>query len=400
MSAAPPERYPTSFFVAMLSSILFFFSLQGPFPVLPLYAVEIGAGEATWGLTFTLVSALSVALRLPGGSLSDRLGRRGIMIFGGLMLMSSWLILWGVPNSTGLLVGRAVQGIGIGTFTTVYRALIMDLAPEARRGQAVGLSNLTFPLGVIIGAPLGEWIKSQCGYGPTFLYGAVMAGACVLLALFVRGSGHSLSSPQSLVKGIRLIFPRRGIQASLWGMVSASVVFVSVFTFLPLLIAERGIAGAGFAFSIYALIQLVGQPLGGSLGDRFGRRWVVIAGLLIKMAGILAFLNAEGQAVLYLGSALAGLGIALVLVSLDTIALSSAPPELRGTAAGLQYASFDCWVGILGWLLGVIATQTDYETIYILMAVIVGLWTFLMWFLIPPGTGQPIDQPAAEPAVR
>ncbi len=383
----------------MLSSILFFFSLQGPFPVLPLYAVEIGAGEAVWGLTFTLVSALAVTLRLPGGVLSDRLGRKGVMLFGGLMLMAGWLILWGIPNTAGLLIGRAVQGISIGTFTTVYRALIMDLAPKARRGQAVGLSNLSFPLGVILGAPLGEWIKSQYGYGPTFLYGAGMAGACVLLVLFVRSNGHSLSS-QSLMKGVRVVFPRRGIQAGIWGMVSVAVVFVSVFTFLPLLMAERVIAGTGFAFSIYAFVQLVGQPLGGSLGDRFGRRWVVVAGVLIKAAGILAFLSARGQDILYLGSALAGFGIALVLVNLDTIVLSSAPSDLRGTAAGLEYASFDCWVGILGWLLGAIAARTDYESIYILMAVMVALWGVLMWLLIPPHMGQPIKQPAAEPVVR
>ena len=74
------------------------------------------------------------------------------------------LILTGTLLSGNLLIGRGFQGIGIGLFTTAYKALIMDLAPPEKRGEALGLGNLSFGLAIIAGPPLGEYAYHLGGY--------------------------------------------------------------------------------------------------------------------------------------------------------------------------------------------------------------------------------------------
>jgi MFS family permease len=397
MSSSPPGRYPPSFFIAMLSSTLFLFSYQAFFPVLPIYAHDIGAGDAGWGLAFSVTAWVAVALRLLGGPLTDRLGRRVVMAFGGLFLVAGGLIYWATADFWGLLVGRACHGVAIGTFTTSYKALIVDLAPEARRGEAVGLGNLTFGLALIFAPPLGEYIQSRFGYGPTFLFGAAVALLCVLVVGFIRVTGYTPSS-HSLLAGIREAFPRRTTQIGIWGMLSFGALFVSVMTFLPLLADSRGITGVGFAFSVYALMELLGQPLGGRLGDRLGRRLVVVIGLCVGALGELLFLFAGTRLMLYLGAGFVGFGVAATRVSLDTIVVEGAPHALRGTSVGLEYGSGDTWIALGSWSLGFIADRTGYSTIYTIMMIVPLLLVFLMWFMIPANLGRLAGRAASESA--
>ena len=151
------------------------------------------------------------------------------------------------------------------------------------------------------------------------------------------------------------------------------------------------------AFSVYSAAQLLSQPIGGRLGDRIGWRPLIVPGLLFGALGVYLWLIAQGWGILYLGAAIAGTGTAVARIGLDTIMFNGAPDELRGTAAGLQYASFDIWNGTMAWGLGFLVTRTSYETIYTIMALIPLLWAILMWFIIPRGSGRVSGQPAFEP---
>ncbi len=394
-SSPAATRYSRSFFLAMMTSALYFLSLQALLPVLPLYALEIGVDEAAWGLAVSAVSVAAVTLRLLGGSLADRIGRKGVMVAGALVSILAAAIMWLTASFAGLLVGRALQGVSIGLFTTAYKALVMDLAPPTRRGQAIGLGNLTFGFSLITAPPLGEWVQHTYGYGMTFLL-SIGIMVLVLVAInLVSFSGHRPTT-HSILSGTRHVLPLRTTQIGIWGMLSNAVLFSSIFSFLPLLAAARGVSGVGLAFSAYALTELLGQPLGGWLGDHLRRRLVVAAALLVGGLGIFCFLVSGGRFLIYVGAALVGLGSSVMRVNLDTIVLSGAPLDLRGTATGLEYASFDTWIGTLGWLLGIVTVRSGYTTIYTIMALVPPLWAVLMWFLIPPDLDAAIATTSVE----
>jgi MFS family permease len=390
---AKSQRYSPSFFLAIGTSVLFMFSFHALLPVLPVYTLDIGADAAAWGVTVTVTAWVATLIRLFGGTFSDRLGRRRVMLVGALVGMVGPGLIWATNSYSGLLIGRAFQGISIGLFTTAYKALIMDLAPPEKRGEALGLGNLSFGMAIIAGPPLGEFAYHLGGYGAAFLM-CIIAIVPVLIALNLISAGEYLPSGQSAIAGTREVFPTRSMQAGIWGMLMIASLFTAIFTFLPLLVEDRGIVGVGLAFSVYAIMELIGQSVGGRLGDRFGRRLVIPTAVLIGAGGVFAFLTADSRALMYIGSALIGLGASTARVNIDFTVLNGAPAHLRGTATGLQYASNDTWIGAMGWVFGIVAVQSGFDLVYTALVAILVVGAGLMAAIVPPRRGGTMEEQA------
>jgi MFS family permease len=183
------------------------------------------------------------------------------------------------------------------------------------------------------------------------------------------------------------------MQIGIWGMLGNASVLTALLIFMPLLAEERGIRGAGIAFSVYALAELSGHPIGGRIGQSVGRRPVIMAGLLTAAIGVLTLRQAQTTALLYAGAAASGFGVAILRVSLDTLVFEGAPDDLRATAAGLEYAGMDGWNGMLSWIVGLVVAAAGYDAAYGLMAAIPLVWIAVMWVLVPPRAREAILRP-------
>jgi predicted MFS family arabinose efflux permease len=380
------QRYPLGFFLAMLASLMFFASIHTPSPIFPLFAIEdIRTDEAGWGMASALVAWFAMAFRLPAGALADRVGRRRVMAIGGGLSVLSWVLLAFARSFGVLVLQRALTGITIAAFATSYKALVVDLAPPDRRGEAIGLGNLTFS-GALIGAsPLGEAIAAALGYRAVFLASGGFAALALVFLLPLR-EPPAASHREPLWRGAADALRRREVQIGVGGMLGVSAAFVGVFTYLPLWAASRGITqGVGTAFSVLALADLVAQPIGGWLGDRISRRWVMGPGMLMAAGGMMLISNPVGALPLcmYVGVILMAVGMAFTRVNLDMLAQASVPHHLRGTAAAIEYAFFDVWNGVFGWGMGVLAVRAGYSAIYVAGAGVCLVWAIGLWLLAP-----------------
>lgn len=399
MSSLPPSdhapadkrihTYPRAFFVAMVACALFFLSLVSLFPILPRYALSLGLNEADWGLSTAIVGVVAAVLRIVGGPLADRVGRKPVLIVGGLAAAAGSLILIGASGWWGFLTGRVVQGIAVGLFSTAYKALVIDMSPEARRGEAIGLGNLTFSAALFVAPPIAEWIQSRYGFSATLLFTAIAGLAATLVLWPVRATGHT-PAHRSMLSCARVVIPLPSTLVGIVGMLSAAFAFVATFTFLPFLAEQRNIAGVGVAFSVFALADISGQPFGGRLGDRFGRRFVIGPGLVLAALGVFLFLQARGAPVLYTGAALIGVGTAVARVNIDMLVMEGAPLDLRGTAGGWQYFSWDIWIGAISGLLGYLVRNAGYEAVYALLAVATLMMGLVMWLITPFATRRTV----------
>jgi len=380
------QRYSLSFFLAMLASLGFFAAFHTPSPIFPLFAVEdIGTDEAGWGAANALVAWFAMAFRLPAGALADRIGRRRVMFIGGGLAVLAWGMLYGVDSFVGLLIQRALTGVMIACYTTSYKALIVDLAPPNRRGEAIGLGGLTFSAALIGASPLGEAIAAAFGYRATFLVSTVFAALAVLLLLPIREPVSS-AHRDPVLKGIADVLRCREARVGVGGMLGLSAMFVGVFTYLPLWADSRGITyGVGMAFSAFALADLVAQPIAGWLSDRVSRHWVMGFGMLMTAGGMtLIYLPAGPQPFcMYAGAILIAAGMALTRVNLDMLAQTFVAHRLRGTATAIEYAFYDVWNGIWGWVMGVLVLRAGYSSIYITGAVVGLVCAVMLWLLAP-----------------
>jgi Arabinose efflux permease len=132
---------------------------------------------ALWAPAVLVVMALAYSLSAyPAGVLSDRLGRRGVLMAGlGLLLLADvMLAFW--PGWAGLALGVVAWGLHLGFTQGVFAALIADSAPANLRGTAFGLFHLLTGVALLVASVVAGLMWDGVGFQATFLLGAVFAG--------------------------------------------------------------------------------------------------------------------------------------------------------------------------------------------------------------------------------
>ena len=153
-------------------------------PLLPFYAQTFGASPTTIGLLFASFSVAQFIAAPVLGELSDRWGRRPILIFSLLGTVVSFALLAMAHSITMLFIARIVDGLSGGNITTA-RAYIADVTPVEDRAKRYGLIGAAFGLGFIFGPALGALFAHISYTAPIWVAAAVSAIAALLAFLWL-----------------------------------------------------------------------------------------------------------------------------------------------------------------------------------------------------------------------
>ncbi len=146
---------------------------------------DAGLPVALVPLVMVIMNAVYAVVSTPAGSLSDRIGRRPLLVAGLLVLVAADLVLALVPGLVGLFLGVSLWGLYMGLTQGLMSALVADTAPADLRGTAFGIFNLVVAAALLIASTLAGFLWQRWGASATFLVGAGFAGAAAL-ALIVR----------------------------------------------------------------------------------------------------------------------------------------------------------------------------------------------------------------------
>ncbi|OZC02184.1 MFS transporter [Rubricoccus marinus] len=253
-------------------------------PILPRIGAELGVEEGTLGL---LVTVYAVALGLCGlvaGPVSDRFGRRAIILWGSAS-MTVALALHGLANSyEALLLARAASGAAGGMLSGAAVAYIGDGFRADRRGWASGWVMSGFSVGQIIGIPAGIALAEAGGFRMPFLGFAAVMGITFVLAFWALPQVAGTRSRQRLTVGSALASYSDLLRwsdtraASLVYLVLFAGVGLFVIYFPSWLESELGFTSAMVA-GLYALggtANVLTGPQAGRLSDRIGRKPVIV----------------------------------------------------------------------------------------------------------------------------
>jgi len=134
---------------------------------------------------------VKAASSVPGGSLSDRLGRKPLIVAGWLLYAAVYVLFGRATETWHAWALFLVYGLYFGLTEGVEKALVADLVPAARRGAAFGWYNLAIGLGALPASVLFGMVWDRYGAGPAFGVGAVLAVAAAGgLILLVPSSMH------------------------------------------------------------------------------------------------------------------------------------------------------------------------------------------------------------------
>lgn len=348
-------------FVIVLVDVL---GLTIVFPLLPLYAESFGASAFVASL---LVPAYAVCQMLSGpvlGSLSDRVGRRRILILSQSGTLVGFLMIASAPALWVVFVGRVLDGLTAGNLT-VAQAYIADRTTPQNRARSFALIGIAFGVGFMVGPALGGYLSHYGLSVPLFLAAGLSASSILCTSLLLpeersqtaaRGAEHGASDARTAAPpaGRRLSvldfgqyaqYFRRpvvgGILLEFFLYWFAFAMFTSGFA----LFAERRYAVAGHAFTpkeigwMYALAGLVGVIVqGGLLGrlvGRFGEKRLIQVGLVALGLGYSMLAGVEPWLSLSASVVVAAFGNALLRPNMTSLLTQVIDRSEQGVVLGL-----------------------------------------------------------------
>ena len=368
---APARRgYPAGFYLALVANFFFFASFQWSYVTLPGFIQLLGGDAAHIGLAFGLSTLSAVVVRPAIAPLIDRWGRRLALAVGAALFALEPVLYTLTSTVWPFLAVRLMRGLGLAAFTTAYTALVADLAPEERRGEAIGLSGITNNLGMLFMPALGSAVLAWSDYTVHFW---AAGGIAVLSLLFVLPLRKPAQTPREGPRSGQDDTPGARSESSFWqvarqkpvwlaslGGTGLAVAYGAALSFMPPLADERRLAAAGAYFTAFALAMMAAQAGAGWLSDRVGRRAVALPGMAAAALAVLGLALAHSDLALLASGAGLGLSWGLVRAGLDTEVVDAVSTEARASALGVLYTCFDAGIGLGSFGLGLAAGAWGY----------------------------------------
>jgi predicted MFS family arabinose efflux permease len=393
MQEIPTQEDPPRAFLVVFTLWLLVFSSASQTmiisPILPRIGVELDIADAALGTLVTAYSLMVALFAILAGPVSDKVGRRRILLLGcGAMTFALVLHAFVADYFSFLLVRMLAGGAG-GMLSGAAVSYIGDAFPYRRRGWATGWVMSGSAVGQIVGIPLGIVMAARWGFKSPFYMFAVTMAATVLLIFLgmpqpeVKRTEHPLSVGKAARDYLDML--RRPEVA--WAAVAYFMSFfgLSVFTiYLPTwLERDIGLSPDEIAvmFLFGGIANVLTGPQAGRLSDTVGRRGII----LMACVGLSTMMLLTVELVSGLVAAYVLFFLVMVLVAMRTSPFSAlltalVRDERRGSLMSLTVA-----LGQLGLALGGATAGPLFSRVgYLSNAMLGGM---VVWFLIPEPRG-------------
>src|SRR5262245_10274747 len=335
-------------------------------PILPLYAERMHASPAVIGLLLAAYSAMQFIFAPVLGKLSDRVGRRPVLL-ASIVGSSIGFLIMGLAGSLWLLfVARIIDGITGGNISTA-QAYIADITPPEKRSSGMGLIGAAFGLGFILGPAIGG-LLSHVSLGAPFIFAAVLA-ACNAAGIYFL-LPESLSSEHRASARERESFIRVIKESGHWQLAAitatyffGTVGFALLTAIYPLFTEARLGFDATHNGYIFAYLGVIGAIIQGGLIGRlskqFGDKSLAVAGTFILTASLFLLPMSSTLMVLLIASTGFAIGNSFVTPTLNAMASRSVNASWQGRVLGVMQSAASL-ARIIGPVLGgLLLSQQD-----------------------------------------
>ena len=325
-------------------------------PILPFFAEAYGANATILGLLLTSYAAMQFLFSPLWGRLSDRLGRKKVL----LMTMSGsvlGMVLLGLaPSLLFLFLGRILSGI-FGANISVATAYITDVTTEADRAKGMGLIGAAFGIGFILGPALGGSL-SVYGYAAPILTAAGLGLLNVFFAWWSLGESHSQRSDIPVDRSTVLREPGIFKMCGLYFLYTLAVTQLEA-TFAFFMMDRFGYDAKNVAY-ILVLMALVMVGVQGGLirrmAPKYGEKKLLLIGALLMTGAFLLVPESATVPILLFPLCLASLGRGLSQPSFLSLVSQKADTRSRGSVMGVFQSSAS-----LGRVVGPVTAGALYD---------------------------------------
>lgn len=370
-----------------------FLRMLGMFMVLPVlttYGMALqGASETLIGLAIGIYGLAQAIFQIPFGLMSDRIGRKPLIVGGLLLFVLGSLIAANTTSIWGIILGRALQGSG--AIAAAVMALLSDLTREQNRTKAMAFIGISFGVTFAIAMVIGPIVTHALGLHALFWMIAILASLGIVITLLVvpNAPGHVLNRESGMVKGSfrKVLGNSRLIKLNV-GILCLHILLMSSFVALPGQFEQAGLPAAEHwkVYLVTMLIAFVGVVpfiIYAEVKRRMKRVFVACVGLIV-IAEIVLW-GAEGHFwTLVIGVQLFFFAFNLMEAILPSLVSKESPAGYKGTAMGLYSTSQFIGVAIGGSLGGWVFGHFDAQTVFLVGAIVAAIWLFVAMTMQEP----------------
>lgn len=372
-------------------------------PLLPLYAEVFGASPFMVGVLLASYSLMQLIATPYLGALSDRIGRRPVLVISQIGTVLSFILL-GLANSLPLLfIARLLDGISGGNISTA-QAYISDVVEEKDRAKAYGLIGAAFGLGFIMGPALGGILSQGDNYHIPAYVAAAISLVSLLLTIFMlpeslpREKRNTLRQPRIIdVEGLRRAFSyeQLGLLLLIFFLFNLSQAgFQGLFALFNDRQFGFGAQETGYVLAYVGVLAVLIQ--GGGIGPivrRFGERHALQFGLALGGIGLVLAGFATSWPLLLLALTPVALGLGVATPSANSLITRESPPAERGQILGISQ-SVAALARVVGPLVAGLAFEYETWGPFVMSGILIIVAFGFALRLLPP------TQPSEDPRFR
>jgi MFS transporter, DHA1 family, tetracycline resistance protein len=377
-------------------------------PVLPYFVTHFGMSAIVVGLLLSTFSFCQLVSGPVWGNISDRIGRKRVLIISQIGATIGWAMLAFAPNILWVFIARIVEGISGGNIG-VTQAYVADLVEGKDRARAFGFISATFAAAMVFGPAGGGLLYSRFGFSAPFLAASALQFLTLILTIVLLPESRSKMEEDHANVGAREIastFTNPRFSPLLIQKLALSLCLYGWYSVIALYLAGQlhfGLVQTTYYFSGFAVINVLINGVGvGKASNLFGDRVMSTLGLGLLVAGMACTpfvhnpLSFAGVMVLFaMGSAYANNGINAMLSN-------AASEREQGTVLGVG-SSLDSLSGIIAPPIstGLLTTYgSGVAGVESLVMAIVGLILGLRNSLVTPVVTPVIVEPSSIAAVE
>lgn len=365
-------------------------------PLSPFFAKEFGADGLTFGLLMTVYSVMQFIFSPLLGRLSDRVGRRPVMLISLAASTMGYVIFALAQSLTWLFVSRMIAGIGAANISTA-QAIIADITPPDKRTRGMAIVGMAIGFGFCFGPGVAFLLLQDNNYAPVFWAAAVLSGLDFIFTYFLLPETRTATGTEAVIEK-RFSFSRFRMALSLpivSTLLISSLVYYTSFSMMEVTLGlfgenafqltAHGFSGIMFfvgmvmAFVQGGLVHQVAKRIGDFNTLRFGMMGIVVGLILLSLTPNITWL--------WCAVGLLGFFAGLSTPALTSLVSQYSPSDMQGGMLGLNQS-----MASLGRILGPVLGGLCFDYIHIrapfpVGAVLVFLALIFLMTLKPPAPG-------------